>query len=635
MFDYDNAEPAVGLGEFLDYIWGETDGYVYLVCSEPKTESWEQKRAVWPKKRETVIDFILKQDQLGMNVYIAPAIFDIQKYDANPEYIKENVLGSNVYWSEYDGTAPPLRALEATESDASPTSVVSASTASEAVRMADTPQGSDMGVPPASLRVQSGHDRHEHHYWKSETLITDMNMLEQVNRSITYATRADPSGWDCVQVLRPPYTKNHKYPDKPAVTVSYVTGNVYTAESFAKVPPVKEVISKSIDIESLPTVESIIVKYAWSEEDYTLFSKESEEEGHRSDALMRLGYIGAEKGLTDTEIYTLVENADSRWKKYVGRRDRKLRLLDIVNRARIKHPKSLEETTFAGLRGLLDTSGNRIEITQHLFDFVHTEIAAQEWVIKDFLEKQGIGLVASAPGVGKTQLSLQMAYNLALGKSFLRWPIPVPMRTLVFSLEMSPVAMHKFVTTQLYEYMNMENFSEVQMLNDNVILCNVGHSISVADADNRKFVTDEIEKYQPDGIIFDSLGKLTNSKLDEEVSRRISNFLDEIKIKYGCFVWLIHHNRKANSDNRHPTRLEDIFGSTYITANVSAAMSLYQPEPRADIQVYVNKLRLAELPDPFTIRRSEHLLFHEPNALPQLTDGGEKNDRNSGTHIVR
>ena len=620
MFDFDNAEPAVGLGAFLDWLWGSVDGYAHVAYADPKKETdWNNRKAVWPKGRDKVIDFILSQDKLGMNVYVGPALFDIGKYDLNPGYGKENVLGSYVYWSEYDGTAP---ALGATETDATPTLVVGTGDGSEAVRMADTPQGRDNGIPPPSLRIQSGHEGHEHHYWKSETFITDKEALEKVNRSITYASIADTSGWDCNQVLRPPYTKNHKYADKPPVTVTYVADEAYLLEAFNKVPPVKELISRSIDTDALPSLEGILIKYAWDKETYEFFSREKIPEGERSTALMKLGYECAENGLDESEIYTVLQNADDRWGKYVGRADRKIRLLDIVNRALAKHPKSLISTTFEGLRNL-DVNGNSIEIIQQAFDFINTEMAEQEWVIENFLERQGIGLVASAPGVGKTQLSLQLAYECALGGKFLQWNIPQPLKTLMFSLEMSPYAMHKFMTTQLASY---PNFTEQQMINNNFAVANVGHSISIASEDNRKFVTDAIEKYRPDGVIFDSLGKLTNTKLDEEVSRKISNFLDEIKIRYGCFVWLIHHNRKSNSDNRHPTRLDDIFGSTYITANVSAAMSLYKPDPKSDIQVYVNKLRMADVPDPFTIKRGPNLLFSESGIIPQFEHiGGDKN----------
>jgi hypothetical protein len=199
---------------------------------------------------------------------------------------------------------------------------------------------------------------------------------------------------------------------------------------------------------------------------------------------------------------------------------------------------------------------------------------------------------------------------------------------------MSEPSMHMFINTQLASY--DEDFDKQVLLEQNCKIVQLGHSISIADADNRKFVEESIEKYQPDGIIFDSLGKLTNAKLDEEISRRISNFVDELKIKYGVFVWLIHHNRKSNSDNRRPTRLDDIFGSTYITANVSTAISLYQPTPQSrDIEVYFNKLRSAELPKPFIITRGEDLTFFEKGEIIAMFEdvGGEKNGRKGRTHL--
>jgi hypothetical protein len=635
MFDYSNAEPAVGLGAFLDYIWGDINGYAYLVFSDPgKERNWVQKKATWPKEREKIVGAILDRDKLGQNVYIAPAIFDIEKYTANPGFVKENILGSNVYWSEYDGDAPSLPALGATQSDVDPTSVVSDDSASQWLSVADTPGTEKTGVPPASLRVQSGYDGHEHHYWKSETFITDLKLLEEVNRSITYATVADTSGWDCTQVLRPPYTRNHKYKDKPAVTVSYASDVRYPSEAFVSVPKVQQVIGRSIDLNDLPTVESIVVKYAWSNDDYELFSRETIPEGQRSSALMNLGYVGAEMGMQDTELYAILQNADDRWKKYIHRTDRKWRLLDIVNRAFIKHPRPISETTFASLRGLKDVNGNGIEITQDIWTFKNTVMAEEDWVITDFLERQGIGLVASSPGVGKTQLSLQLAYACALGTPFLKWTPVKPIRIQIFSLEMSYAAMRMFTDIQLKSY--EEDFDAIWALKNNCKISQIGHSLSIASEDNREFIGSEIEKYEPQGIIIDSLGKLTNSKLDEEVSRKISNFLDELKTKYDCFVWLIHHNRKSNSDNKRPTSLDDVFGSTYITANVSTALSLYQEVPQSpDITVYVNKIRSSAPIPPFRIHRGSDLQFSETTPTFDTLIGGEKNDGNSAARPER
>jgi len=105
-------------------------------------------------------------------------------------------------------------------------------------------------------------------------------------------------------------------------------------------------------------------------------------------------------GMLDNEIYSLLIDADNRWKKYVGRDDRKKRLLNIIDRARQKHPVGNDELTF---RGLLESTGSHEEIEVNtkliygLQDFLDSEVEV-EWLIEDLLERGGFGMVAGKLG---------------------------------------------------------------------------------------------------------------------------------------------------------------------------------------------------------------------------------------------
>jgi hypothetical protein len=71
-------------------------------------------------------------------------------------------------------------------------------------------------IPYPSLRVQSSMPGHEHVYWKLEEFLDDIPVLEDRNRSIAYMLKADTSGWDADQILRPIHTINRKR-DLPVV----------------------------------------------------------------------------------------------------------------------------------------------------------------------------------------------------------------------------------------------------------------------------------------------------------------------------------------------------------------------------------------------------------------------------------
>ena len=162
------------LGEFFDYIWGDTEGFVYLpVQPEPYgPKDWMGVMFQWPKQRAGVVRHVLKYAATNANVFYSPAVFKT----ASPK--KEAVLGSWVLWADFDGNAPA--------------------------------SWDELDVPHPTLIVQSSLEGHEHCYWRLDEFVTDIAMLEDRNRSIAYILKADTSGWDADQILRPIHTINRK-----------------------------------------------------------------------------------------------------------------------------------------------------------------------------------------------------------------------------------------------------------------------------------------------------------------------------------------------------------------------------------------------------------------------------------------
>ena len=61
-----------------------------------------------------------------------------------------------------------------------------------------------MGLWLPGMRVQSSFENNQHCYFKLDTPIKDVELLEKTNRIITYNYEGDTSSWDIQQVLRPP-----------------------------------------------------------------------------------------------------------------------------------------------------------------------------------------------------------------------------------------------------------------------------------------------------------------------------------------------------------------------------------------------------------------------------------------------
>lgn len=596
-----DVSPTEGLKEFFRYIWGDTEGYAYLPTKRMNGDQVEWKKVFyqWPLHEKNIVNHVLMSSAQGTDVYYAPALF--KKPGAAD---KDNIQSVSVVWCDFDGNAPETWTPDAPSEGATEPS----------------PGLSDLPAP--SLRVQTSTDGHQHVYWKLDRNVTDIQDIvdiENINRSITYSLRADSSGWDVSQVLRPPYTTNYKH-DLP-VTVANISDNRFPVGVFKTLPPVVELVSNSIDVSDLPSLEPIIAKYPWDDKTFEMFMSANIEHGRRSDALMRLGYFCCEVGMSDREAYAVLENADSRWKKFVNRTDRKKRLVDIVNRARTKHPLSVNSDTFAGLVGA-KTEVNTQSVYNYQ-DFLDSEVKV-EWIIQGLMPKGGFGLIASAPGVGKTQLTLQLAIAEALGLEFLTYEISKPQKVIFFSMEMDHMSLKLFMETISKHYSEEHQ----AVLQKNFFVVPIGEALYLNRPEAKQFILTILDEIQPDGIIFDSLSKLIPGTMDKENADKMNAFYAGLRARYGCHIWTIHHNRKPNGDNKRPTSQADIYGEVFFTTDMATIMTLWRDDSmqKNHIEMNVVKVRFSAEPDPVILERDENLHFKIVEVTPKtLTENVLKN----------
>lgn len=72
-----------------------------------------------------------------------------------------------------------------------------------------------------------------------------------------------------------------------------------------------------------------------------------------------------------------------------------------------------------------------------------TEFPAREMVLSPLLPAKGLAMVYGPRGIGKTHLSLGIAYAVATGGAFLRWRAPRPRRVLLIDGEMPGVVLQQ------------------------------------------------------------------------------------------------------------------------------------------------------------------------------------------------
>jgi len=563
-----SLRPEAELSEFFQSIWGDYQGYAYVPVKEAASEKWETHFFQWPLQKKDIIKHVLEYTPVA-EVYFGPAL-----YVQATQPVPENIKGTSVLWTEFDGNAP---------------------------------KGGVLGdkIPHPTMRVQSSTEGHEHFYWHLDYFETNRTTIEDLNRSIAYTLQADSSAWDSTQILRPVSTKNHKR-DRVVRMVSS-SASKYSRDFFGSLTTPKQLTKEEVVLEEVPDIISVIAKYKWDTEEFLFFRKNEMATGTRSSALMRLAYVCAEMRMSDEEAYAVLRNADDRWGKFKGRRDQDKRLLDLVNRARHKYPINPET----------EVDGLPVFNWQELEDLeVHVD-----WLIEGILQRQGIMVVAGKQGVGKTQLTIQALLHMALGKPFLGWKIDTPRRVALLSMEMSTAEIKVF-QAEMNKILSPE---ERTLLQENFFIVPVGHSILFDNSEDKKKVEAFIQQYHPEVVGIDSLSKTTMASLEESAAKNVMDFADHLRMDYDCSLIFIHHNRKGQVGNKRPKELDDVYGTFWITATATTVIGMWQNQQTFEIEINYLKVRLAEAPKTQVVTRTpQGLSFEEVTASTILRIAEEK-----------
>jgi hypothetical protein len=557
-------EVASGIGAFLDKFWGTEEGKVYFAASkEHRSDQFNQYFAKWPKDRQNVISAMITKSGLGFDVWFCPAIF---RHDAT-QATRENIESVNSHWLDFDGNAPENWEVRAKE----------------------------VGVPEPSLVVQTSVVNHQQAYWFTDRVTGNENLdkAETITRNLTAAFATDKSGWDLNQLLRVPGTLNygwyregeHKpwYSGTPQeASVVYDNPKVTDQVSFEILISAEKQILSKIKIENIPTIDSVLAFGNWTPEMFSWFTMTKEQASEasqykRSGSLQALAYYGAENGFTDEQIYSILDNADKRWDKYVQRshagRDKVFR--DTIARARDKFGYlNGDNLTLAGLVG---AAGEKVAEPKFIFDY--DEFLLQEyvmdWLLDDLIPVAGLGMFTGQPGVGKTRATLQLGLELASGSDrFLHRKNTTGAKKVLFlSLEMTPPQLSEFLK-EFSDYYKDQRM----VLKRNWHVGAFGESIPFDLPKGQQLVNNLIAQYKPDILIVDSLQAAVSKALTDELAiKSLMQYLATLRTSNNCCVIFVHHERKRTSERvgvYTPSDLSDAYGHQFIFANLDFAVSL-------------------------------------------------------------
>jgi RecA-family ATPase len=193
-----------------------------------------------------------------------------------------------------------------------------------------------------------------------------------------------------------------------------------------------------------------------------------------------------------------------------------------------------------------------------LKEFLALELPARELILSPWLPTAGLCMIHAKPGVGKTHLSLNIAYAVASGGSFLGWEAEKPRGVLFVDGEMYPASLQERLA--LINQMNgdRELPAELFIISANLEEYGIPDLATVEgrEAINQQ-ITDEI-----DLIILDNLSSLITSGKENEAEswQPIQKWLLSLRGK-GKSVLIVHHSAKTG-DQRGTSKRIDVLDSS-------------------------------------------------------------------------
>ena len=538
------------LDVYLDTLFANTQGYVYAATKHASGD-FTQDHFLLPGERAGLHARILKAAEIGES-YLCPAVF------ATASGKKDQCLGSQVAWVDFDGNFP----------ESWPT-----------------------GIPEPTLVVQTSTERRVHAYWKLDTFL-EAREIEEINRRLSYFFSADLSGWDANQLLRPPETRNHKRGNR-AVSIILQGDGICKVNDFVGLPSPPK-LPANLEAIPIPPIEEALARIKFTSNLQELFEK-GLPQGQRSEGMFALAAGLAELSNAPQDILSILLHADNKvFHKFDQRADQLTRLVELVTRAcaKVKAKPKKETPTWQAV--------NISTLLQQTWKL--------EWLLYPYIHKTTVGVLSGPPGVGKSLMTSSLAQSLAIGREFLGVAPIRPLKTGFISLEMDGFELHAALTQQVKPYSSEER----SLLDQNFLILPFGEPRFWNDKETEQLLFEFVGDNNLDGIFIDSLSSTTAGDLSSEKETKFIFELDaKLRARFKCFTWYIHHNRKAQADNKRPNKLADLHGSVHIQSKPTTILTLWPLDTQAHRVAFKPlKIRSTGIPDEFVVSKDTNLHFN-------------------------
>lgn len=370
--------------QFLISLWRSQGGEgFFCISTKSRAGRWRDIYLSAPLKYTDVKRVL--ENNLDKNLYFCPTAL------IRPSRKKENVKQSSFMWADLDEMDPH--------------------------RVEPRPQiawESSPGRYAALWRLNDSHSA---------------KIIEEANRSLTYAIGADRGGWDLSQVLRIPGTRNYKYPNRPFGRMLWEKENAYGLDDF----PEADVPSGSSGGKD-PHTTFDRCKRKLKASTIKLLTASKATVGKRSEVIWRLENELNEQGINKDDIFTLIKH--SVWNKFAGRRDEDNQLRRELGKLRNIGRKPALAGAVAGKSNGHDKSehinGRSHDLIVRMSD---VEPETVSWLWYPYIPRGKVTLIEGDPGKGKSWLTLAISTTLSLRQKFFTADKLVGGRILLFSAE--------------------------------------------------------------------------------------------------------------------------------------------------------------------------------------------------------
>jgi P4 family phage/plasmid primase-like protien len=264
------------------HIYGDERGILALGYAEPAADAaFHHQYFDYPVRAEQAAERARELSESGFNVWHCAHLLTAKRR------VKENAAVITALYVDGDGAQVPP----------------------------DLPQ------PTAVVKSSPGRAQF---YWRLSMPVPP-EIGEDLNRRLAYALGADKSGWDLTQLLRPPGTKNRKYPDTPAVEVEELEKNAHDAGDLDRFLPQLPKLSRNGHTHdaslAVPPVElGPEALKVWRGEKP---KAKGTGEVDRSASLMKIGRVLYDAGASPRVVAEALKERDLTlsYQKYTNRRD--------------------------------------------------------------------------------------------------------------------------------------------------------------------------------------------------------------------------------------------------------------------------------------------------------------------------